>query len=167
MILASLWQWLETSAVGSFIAESAWAFPTLESIHVIALVTVVGTIAITDLRLLGLASRKVAVTIVSKETLPFVWGAFILAATTGLLLFTSKASSYAVNPYFQLKMLFLAIAGLNMAVFHVFTWRSVHLWDNEPVIPTAARIAGGTSLLFWIMVVFFGRVIGFTLGIYQ
>lgn len=167
MDLVSLWQSLETSAVGSFIAESAWAFPTLESIHVIALVTVVGTIAITDLRLLGLASRKVAVTVVSSETLPFVWGAFALAAATGLLLFTSKASSYAVNPYFQLKMLFLMIAGLNMAVFHVFTWRSVHLWDTDSSLPTAAKVAGGTSLLFWIMVVFFGRVIGFTLGIYQ
>jgi hypothetical protein len=167
MDLVSLWQSLETSSVGSFVAESAWAFPTLESIHVIALVTVVGTIAITDLRLLGLASKKVAVTVVSRETLPFVWGAFVLAAITGSLLFVSKASSYAANPYFQLKMLFLVIAGLNMAIFHVFTWRSVKVWDTDSVLPTAAKIAGGTSLLFWMMVVFFGRVIGFTLGIYQ
>ena len=167
MNLASVWQALETSAVGSFVAESAWAFPTIESLHVIALVTVIGSIAVMDLRLLGLASRDAAVTATSRDTLPWTWGAFVLAAITGSLLFMSKASDYAANSWFLLKMATLALAGINMAVFHLFAWRSVRHWDSERPIPTAGKVAATLSLLFWILVVFFGRAIGFTLGIYE
>lgn len=167
MNLGALWQTLERSTVGTFVAESAWAFPTIETVHVIALVTVVGTIAVMDLRLLGLASRQCAVTVMSRDTLPWTWGAFVLALITGSLMFVSKASSYAINPYFQWKMVLLVLAGLNMAVFHFFTWRSVQNWNSDCDVPLGAKIAGGLSLFFWILVVFFGRAVGFTLGIYE
>ena len=153
--------------MGSFVASSEWAFPTIECIHVIALVTVVGTIAIMDLRLLGVASRNSAVTAMSNDTLPYTWGAFVLAAITGLLLFVSKATGYVKNPYFIAKMICLAFAGGNMALFHLSTWRTVHSWDRDAAVPLGGKVAAGLSLFFWILVIFFGRVIGFTLGIYE
>jgi len=166
--LKNLWTSLETSSVGSFVAESAWAFPTIESVHVIALVTVVGTIAVMDLRLLGWVGRQTRVTSISSDTLPWTWGAFVLAAITGSLLFVSKAGTYAANPYFRLKLVFLVLAGLNMALFHFTTWKTVHQWDeDERAIPTAGKVAGALSLIFWICVVFFGRAIGFTLGLFE
>ena len=166
MYLKPLWQALEASAVGSYVASSEWAFPTLESIHVIAIVTVVGTVAVMDLRLLGLASNDAAVTTMSRDTLPYTWGAFVLALITGSLLFVSKATSYAANPWFIWKMAFLVLAGLNMGIFHVFTWRTVRTWDSDCAVPTGGKIAGALSLLFWLVVIFCGRLIGFTLGIY-
>jgi hypothetical protein len=166
MNLLSLWQSLEASALGVYIAESSWAFPTIECIHVIALVTVVGTIAIMDLRLLSIASRDTAVTLMSRDTLPFTWGAFVLAAITGSLLFVSKATSYAHNPYFIAKMVCLFLAGANMAIFHSTAWKTVSKWDSDVAIPLGGKIAGLLSLFFWVLVVFFGRAIGFTLGIY-
>ena len=166
MNLLSLWQSLEASALGVYIAESSWAFPTIECIHVIALVTVVGTIAIMDLRLLSIASRDTAVTLMSRDTLPFTWGAFVLAAITGSLLFVSKATSYTINPYFQVKMALIALAGLNMIAFHAFVWKGVAAWDDGTAIPRAAKIAGLASLALWSVVIFCGRVIGFTLGVY-
>ncbi|WP_404712550.1 DUF6644 family protein [Sphingomonas sp. MMS24-J13] len=157
---------LETSAVGDYIASSAAAFPLLESIHVIAIVTVFGTVAMMDLRLLGLASTNRTVTAVSHDTLRLTWGAFAVALATGSLLFVSRAASYTVNPYFLWKMVLLLLAGLNMALFHAFTWRGVERWNAGSSIPLAAKVAGGLSLLFWVAVVFCGRVIGFTLGVY-
>ena len=94
-------------------------------------------------------------------------GAFVLAAITGSLLFASKATGYVKNPYFIAKMACLILAGLNMALFHFSTWRTVHNWNNASVVPTAAKIAGGLSLFFWVLVIFFGRAVGFTLGIYE
>jgi hypothetical protein len=91
--------------------------PTIETVHVIALVTVLGMIAIVDLRLIGVGSRQLAVTKLSNDTLPWVWGAFALAAITVALLFVSKASSYVANPYFLWKMVMLALAGMNMMYF--------------------------------------------------
>ena len=163
----NIWEAIEFSSIGLYIAESTWAFPTLETFHVIGLVTVLGTIMVMDLRLLGLASSIVPVTRMSKDTLPWTWAGFVVAAITGSLLFVSKASSYVINPYFLLKMGFLVLAGLNMLVFHFLTYRTVEHWDEGAhAIPLGAKLAGVFSLLFWLAVVFFGRAIGFTLGIF-
>jgi hypothetical protein len=167
MILNSLWESLEGSAFGSAIASSEWMFPTIETLHVIAIVSVVGAIIVMDLRLLGLTSRNRLVTAVSRDTLPLTWIAFACAVVTGLLLFVSKATTYMVNPYFLVKMALLALAGLNMAFFHLFTWKNVANWDGSvAAIPTAAKLAGLGSLIFWALIVLCGRIIGFTLGIY-
>lgn len=162
----NFWQQLEYSSVGDYIAVSTWAFPTLETIHVIALVTVVGFIAIMDMRLLGIASKHSPITEMSRDTLPVVWGAFVLAAASGLLLFISKASSYVINPYFLIKMGLLALAGVNMLFFHFVTYRQVANWDTAADVPQAVKVAGATSLIFWVAIVFFGRAIGFTLSYY-
>ena len=162
----NIWESIEYSQLGITIAESTWMFPTLETIHVIALTTVLGMIAIVDLRLVGVSSRALAVTKLSKDTLPWVWGAFILAAITGSLLFISKATSYVVNPYFLWKLVMLSLAGMNMMYFHFFTYRTVEHWDLDPSVPIGAKVAGALSLVFWLAVVFFGRAIGFTLGIF-
>jgi hypothetical protein len=162
----NIWESIEYSQLGITIAESTWMFPTLETIHVIALVTVLGMIAIVDLRLVGVGSRSLAVTKLSKDTLPWVWGAFLLAAATGSLLFISKATSYVVNPYFLWKLVMLSLAGMNMMYFHFFTYRTVEHWDLDPSVPMGAKVAGALSLIFWLAVVFFGRAIGFTLGIF-
>ncbi len=162
----NIWESIEYSSLGISIAESLWAFPLIESFHVMALVTVFGTVLIMDLRLLGLASTKVPVTQMSSDTLKWTWIGFVIAAITGTLLFISKASTYMVNPYFLTKMGLMAAAGLNMVIFHFLTYKSVASWDSEKALPTAAKVAGGLSILFWLIIVFCGRAIGFTLGIY-
>ncbi len=162
----NLWERIEFSSLGTTIAESTWMFPTLETLHVIALVSVLGTIFVVDLRMLGWTSNKFAVTAVAKDTLPWTWGAFVMAAITGGLLFISKASSYIANPYFLWKMGMMALAGLNMMYFHFMTWRTVEHWDCDASMPVAVKVAAALSIVFWLAVVFFGRAIGFTLGIF-
>ena len=162
----NIWESIEYSTLGITIAESTWMFPTIETIHVIALVTVIGTIALVDLRLVGVKGHALRVSQLARDTLPWTWGAFALAAITGLLLFVSKASSYMINPWFLGKMAMLALAGLNMMYFHMTTWRAVDHWELDPTFPAAAKVAGWLSLVFWLIVVFCGRMIGFTLGIF-
>jgi hypothetical protein len=162
MILQALWQAIESWPLSQYIVTSEWVFPTLESVHVIAITTVIGTVALMDLRLLGLVSTTTKVTEVSHDTLRWTWGAFGLALVTGGLLFISKATVYMVNPYFVWKMALILLAGVNMAVFHVFTWPTVASW-NASTTPRPAKIAGGLSIAIWLTVVFLGRMIGFTL----
>src|ERR1700761_998770 len=159
-VLQSFCSWLENTPLGSFISGSTWAFPTIETIHVFALVIVVGSIAIVDLRLLSVASRNRSVSQLSNDVLPITWTAFCLAALTGGLLFSSKAVHYLANWPFRLKMMLLILAGLNMLLFHFMTYRSVHHWDDAARAPSAARLAGALSLAFWVGVVVFGRWIG-------
>jgi hypothetical protein len=82
---------------------------------------------------------------------------------TGSLLFSQTASKYYLNTMFRTKMLLLVLAGLNMALFHLITWRSVAAWDRRLPPPAAVRLAGFTSLAFWTGVIVVGRWIGFTL----
>jgi hypothetical protein len=155
--------WLESWPISGAIRESAWLFPAFESAHVIAIALVVGSIFIVDLRLLGVTSKRKPVTELAGEVLPWTWGLFCLAVVTGGMMFASKAPSYFENTQFRLKMLCLALAGINMVVFHLFTYRSVHLWDRDRPTLLGAKIAGGTSLTLWVLVVAFGRWIGFTI----
>ncbi len=166
-MLQSLWQSLENSGLATSIASGEYAFPLIETFHVIAIVTVFGTIAIMDLRLLGLTSARWSITSVSQDTLRLTWGAFGLAVITGLLMFISKATTYMVNPYFLWKMALIAFAGINMMVLHLTTWKTIASWNSGAAIPAAAKLSGALSLAFWIVVIFCGRFIGFTLGVYQ
>jgi hypothetical protein len=156
--------WLDATSVAAFIRESPWAFPIIETGHVIALALVVGTIAVVDLRLLGFASISCAFTDLSRAVLPWTWAAFVIAATTGGLMFLSQPLRYYENSDFRIKVALLMLAGLNMMVFHLVTSRGVSRWDRAASVPLAARAAGTLSLLFWIAIVFFGRRVGFTMS---
>jgi len=162
MNLNELLAYLHETGLATGIRESS-AFPWIESVHVIAIATVVGTIAIVDLRLVGLAAHKRSVQKLLAELLPFTWWAFATAVSTGALLFISNAPSYAQNRPFQLKLAMIALAGINMALFNVFTRRTVHLWDELASPPALAKIAGLSSLTLWTAVICFGRWIGFSL----
>jgi len=125
---------------------------------------VVGTISIVDLRLLGVASLDLTVRRVMRDVIPYTWGAFAMAAITGSLMFSSDAVHYSHNRLFQGKLVLLALAGLNMAVFHLAGVRDIERWDTGTGhTPTAARVAGAISLAIWIGVVALGRGIGFTM----
>jgi hypothetical protein len=168
MSLEAYWQGLEASPLGDFIASSTWAFPTIECVHVIAIVTVTGTVGMMDLRLLGRAFTDRTVRQVEHDTLKWTWAGFIVAALTGTLLFISKASVYAIDPWFQFKLVFMALAGVNMLAFHFGpAWRNVAAWNAALDAPKAAKIAAVLSLTLWVLVVLFGREIGFTLGKYE
>jgi len=167
MITGSLWAALENSSLGSTIASNEWMFPTIETVHVISIVTVIGVIAVMDLRLLGLTSGSKSIAAMERDTLPLTWGAFALAVVTGTLLFISKAQSYTVNPYFIWKLLFMALAGVNMLVFHRRFSKGIELWGAPGgAIPLNAKFSATLSLLLWMVIPFCGRIVGFTLGTY-
>ena len=156
--------WLQSTPIASAIAENEILFPWIESVHVLAIVLVVGTISIVDLRLLGIASRDLTVRRLMRDVIPYTWGAFAVAAITGSLLFSSDAVHYARNFFFLGKLVLLALAGLNMAVFHLVGVGDIERWDTGTgQTPVAAKAAAIISLLVWISVVAFGREIGFTM----
>lgn len=163
MDIDSLFKWLEAFGFATAIREGEALFPWIESVHVLAIVLVVGSIAMVDLRLLGWASRDRPIAVLADEVLPVTWLAFIVAAITGLLMFWAKAMTYGHNIFFLLKMGVLLLAGCNMLYFQKITYANVTAW-GEPgsTVPQAAKVAGGLSLLFWVIIVAFGRWIGFT-----
>jgi hypothetical protein len=163
MTLASLLQSLYETHLAAQIRENELAFPLIETVHVLAITLVVGSIAVVDLRLLGGASRERLVSRVANDVLPVTWTAFCVAAISGFLMFMSNAPAYSRNGYFQAKILLLALAGLNMALFQGYVARDLAAWDGRLPTPRAARAAAACSLGVWTLVILTGRWIGFTM----
>jgi hypothetical protein len=155
--------YLENSGVADNIRENDLLFPVIESVHVLAICLVVGSILVVDLRLLGLASTGRPVSRITRAILPLTWCAFIVAVVSGGLMFISNASKYLSNGFFVAKMVLIGVAGLNMLVFHVVGARDLPKWENDRRLPLPARLAGGLSILLWVAVVACGRWIGFTM----
>ena len=159
MTLADLWTWLEALPISMHIGESWW-FPFLESIHVLTATFLVGTVLMVDLRLLGLAALAHPVTRITSEVLPWTWSASLVSVVTGSALFATRASHYAGNRAFQVKVALLLLAGINMAVFHLVTARGMVRWETAATTTGGARFAGACSLVLWIGVMLAGRWIG-------
>lgn len=165
MIDTAILQQIYDLSLSSAIRENVNAFPVLESLHVLAVALVFGTIMIVDLRLVGIASHRGSAQRLISELLPYTWGAFALALLTGGLMFMSNALAYANNIQFLLKLVAIGIAGMNMGIFHMTAHRRIAQWDESMPPPAAARAAGLTSLFLWIVVICLGRWIGFTLEV--
>ncbi|WP_339529864.1 DUF6644 family protein [Pseudomonas mucidolens] len=161
MDIQSTLQAIEATSVATLIRESESAFPTLESVHVIGIALVLGTIAVVDLRLLGIASHRKSALRLIQELLPYTWVAFAACVITGALMFSANAITYANNPVFWWKMGLLALAGLNMGIFHLGAFRRIDEWDTTLPPPNRARVAGFSSLALWTGAVVLGRWIAF------
>jgi len=162
MVIPEFCAWLENTAVGSSIRQSTWLFPTIETIHVLATVIVVGSVTMLDLRLLNIAYRDRSIREVHEDVLPWTWTSFAVAAIAGSLLFSSSATKYYHNVPFRIKMVLLLLIAVNAGFFELGTYRRVANSDRESRIPRAAKIAGAVGIVFWIGVVACGRWIGFT-----
>jgi len=162
MTVAEILASLQSSGLANRIRDSLYLFPLIESTHVIGLTTVFGTIAIIDLRLLGLASTRRPFSRIASDVLKWTWAAFALAAVTGLLMFITNAGVYYHNFYFRTKMALLLLAGINTLLFELTAGRSIHRWDKENAAPLAGKAIAALSLVLWITIIFMGRWIGFT-----
>ena len=161
--LDSLLRALQDTEAATALREDASLFPWIESVHVLALSVVLGSVAIIELRLLGLAGRKRTVSRVLADLLPCAWISFAVALVSGFALFASNAITYAHNTYFLSKLALLVGVGLNALFFHAAVERSIQRWDTAAQTPLPARLSGLVSLAGWLGVVACGRWVGFTL----
>lgn len=153
--------WVEALPWAVSISQSGWLFPSIETVHVLALTMVVGSIAMVDLRLLNFAYRDRTVRQMTEEVLPYTWTEFVVAAIFGVLLFASAATKYYGIATFRAKIVLLALAGANMLLFHFIPYRTVDDWGVVGRTTRAAKVCGGMSLLLWTAVVALGRWTGF------
>lgn len=160
MDAAALWQAIEGTPVASFIKESVWAYPILETIHLIGLGLLFGSIFAYDLRVLGI-SERISLRALEAHLLPWVWTGFVLNAVSGSLLFSSDAAEFAANPAFQAKLVLIALAGINAAVFHLRAGKRAYGLQEEGAPPRRARISAMVSIVLWTGVIVAGRMIAY------
>ena len=154
-------QWLDHTSVGTTIRQSLWLFPAIETVHLLGMAAVVGTISVLDLRLLGWVARERPVSLLASRLIPWAWAGFVVQVITGSLLFSSEAVKIYGNPAFRLKILLLLLAGVQALVFQTVISGKLTVWDERPSLPALAKFAGLSSILLWVGIVAAGRFIGF------
>ena len=157
-MLLPFFQWCESLWLGQFVVGSNWLFPVIESIHLLFLALLGGSVLIVDLRMVRLLLKDRAVSELAGEARPFMIGALIGMIATGLPLFLSEPIKCYYSPAFWLKMETLAIA-----LVFTFTIRT-RVTRTEPVRNTARRqvLVGALSMALWFTVAASGRWIGFS-----
>lgn len=162
MDLYSFFLGLQNTDLAQWVNTVGAVYPIVESLHVVAIALVFGSIMVVDLRLIGAASVNRPFTRVGRDLLWLTWAGFALAVMTGVLLFLPNASTIYQNPNFQIKLLLLLLAGVNMVIMEGMIAKSVADWDHSTTPPIAARVSGLLSIVFWASVIIFGRMIGFS-----
>lgn len=160
-ILQHLCQLLYDSNFGTTIRESDYAYSVIESVHVISITLVVGTIAILDLRMLGVILRPISVTRIARAVFSITWSGFAIMFSSGFLLFWAEAAKLYTNPSFRVKLVLLALVGLNPLIFHTTVYRRVEEWETLHVSPWRARSAAIASLTLWGGIIVAGRAIAY------
>lgn len=157
----ALCKWLEQTSAGASVRQSLWLFPAIETVHLLGMATVLASITVFDLRLMGLVMRGERLAAVARRIHPWTWAGLAVQAVTGGLLFSSEAVRMYANPAFRVKMLLIVLAGVHALVFHFTAYRNLANRVDSTVSSLAAKTAGAISLLLWIGVVAAGRWIGF------
>ncbi len=151
---------IEASGLGVAMRQSLWLYPIVETIHIVGLALLFGSIVVLDLRLLGL-SRRIPVRALARHTLPWTAASFVLIVPSGLAMFTAHASEFIGSPVFLLKMGLIFLSGINAALFHAGAFRGAAAWDVDAAPPPTARAAAAVSLLAWISVIACGRLLAY------
>ena len=161
MSLLPFCQWLASTQGSIALHQSLYAYPLVESIHVLTLTVFVGLAGWLDLRLLGLSLRNQPVSEMVRRLLPWMQAGFAIMVASGILLFYAIPVRSYQNVFFRAKLIFLVLAGLNVWIFHSGVYRSIEQWDRAPVAPRRARLAGAASLILWACIIVAGRLIAY------
>jgi hypothetical protein len=155
---------LEASGLGQAMRQWLWLYPSVETVHIVGIGLLFGSIAVLDLRLLGVG-RHLGVRALSRHVLPWTLASFALIVPSGVMMFTAHATDFIQSEVFVLKMGLILAAGVNAALFHTITFRTADVWDTDEMRklgpPPSARAAGAISLLLWISVIACGRLLAY------
>lgn len=151
--------WLKTTWLSHLMTEYQWAWPISECLHFLGLCLLIGAIGVFDLRMIGFLKR---IPIGALHRL-VPWGilGYSLNLATGVSFLSGYPDQYIHNPAFQIKILLMGVAGLNVAAFYLTMYRRVAFLRIGEEAPLAARLTGGLSLACWIGVIVCGRYLTF------
>jgi hypothetical protein len=141
------------------IMNSHWGWPIVESLHFVGLSLLIGAVGMFDLRLLGFAP---GISFASLHRLvPWGVAGYALNVSTGFMFLMSAPDQYIFNPAFHFKILCMMLAGINVAVFYSFAFGRLKTVGPGEDPPFGVRVIGAASLLLWVGVIIFGRLLTF------
>jgi uncharacterized membrane protein YgdD (TMEM256/DUF423 family) len=154
--------WLSTTAPSVFIQEhNSWTIPTIQSIHIVGIALVMGSVLMIDLRILGWAWSDQTLRQTVRRFGPWLTGALWLLLATGLLMVIGEPVRELVTFSFWLKMTLVAVGALVAAIFQKTLRRHEEKWEESLVHRRSIKAAAVLTFLVWASVIVLGRLIAY------
>jgi uncharacterized protein DUF6644 len=157
-MLLPFFQWCESTALGTAIRMSPWAFAVIESVHLLGLAVIGGAVLLVDLRMLGFGLTNQRIAELAGAVFPWLVGSLVVMLLTGVALFLSEPLKCYDSRAFWVKMISLGLAML----FTFSIRRAVTMADETRVRPIWFKLVALVSLALWFGVGGGGRWIGFS-----
>lgn len=153
--------WLQNTAFGLYIQDEFWVIPTLQSAHILGIGVLFVSIAMIDLRILGVRDQFGPVSVSGRQLLPWTWVGLGLLVLTGLLMFSGEATRCFINPAFRAKLILLIVGVATTAYFQVTVGKAVASEADSAAERPAVKLAAALSLAAWVCVIIAGRWIAY------
>jgi len=150
--------WMESTWLNNFATGYTWTWPIMETIHFFGLGLLLGVIVVIDLRMIGFFRRQIPVSMLH-DLLPWAIIGFVLNLITGIVFLFGDPFRYYYSLSFRLKAFFLLLAGLNALWYWLVMTKKMHQFGDYDDLPTTAKLMGLISLVSWLAVTAFGRLI--------
>lgn len=160
--MSAFTDWLSGTGLSMFFQINVWAISALQTVHILAFATVLASMLMLNLRVLGVTGHGVTMTATARRYVPWVWGSLVFLATTGLFLIIAEPRRELLNISFQIKMLLLLVGILATIWFQLSLRRRVATWEAEPRRPGAIRAFAVLTFLLWCAIAILGRWIAYT-----
>ncbi len=141
-----MWEALEQTAWVKTLGETGWMYVVVSVIHYLTMFWFIGSMAVVDLRVMGIAARKRNLAELSGQLYPWAWTGLALAIISGFLMFATDAGDWAPDSIFHVKLGMLGLSIVFAIVIRVWAPK----WSAEPEIPMWAKVVAALALLCWI-----------------
>jgi hypothetical protein len=152
-------EWIESTDLSTAIREGALLYPIIGGFHLLAIALFGGMLVATDLRLLGWAMQRRAVSDVVEQLRWWKRAGFVLLVASGLLLGWAEPLKLYRSPSFWVKMALLALVGVHALAFRKSVYANPRHLDAH--LTSQARLAAILSLTLWAGLILTGRLIAF------
>jgi amino acid transporter len=144
-----MWEALEQVGWVKTLNSTGWLYASVSVVHYLTMFWFIGSIAIVDLRVMGVAARERNVVELGDQLFPWAWTGFVLCVIAGFLEFSTQGGEWAPDPVFHVKLALIVLS----VIFTIIVQMGVKKWAQASEIPTAAKIVALISLLLWIVTI--------------
>jgi len=153
-------EWVKTASIKGFVDTTAWAWPATETLHFIGLSLLLGVVLMINLRMLGVMKNVSYAAL--HRLLPWGMLGFAINLITGVVFFVTVPEQYTENIALHVKMILMLFGGVNVLYFTMFD----QAWALKPGddAPVTAKVVAVSTIILWVGVIFFGRMMPFIGG---
>ena len=124
-------EWLSTTSPSVFIQNhNSWVIPAIQSIHIVGIGVVLGSVFMIDLRILGWAGLDQTLRQTTSRFGPWLTGGLYLMLVTGILMVIGEPVRELVTFSFWLKMFLVAVSTVFAVAFQISLRKHERRWEE-------------------------------------